>query len=166
MIYLVVILVLVTVKLIFITAPFVPVHRVDLPRLVVLVKKYQIKNFIDLGCGPGRVIKRLACVYPDCNFFGVEIAFWSYLIAKLRFLFFKNVKIFFGNFFWYDWSKYDAIFLFWIDHTIKKNGKQMLKKLKIGQLLISYAFEICWLKDKLVEKDQPPGHLPIYIYKV
>jgi hypothetical protein len=39
---------------------------------------------IDLGCGDGRVLSRLAARYPRSRFDGVETAFAPWLIARLR----------------------------------------------------------------------------------
>jgi hypothetical protein len=165
MIYLIIILIFVAIKYFLVTAPFVPVHRVDLPRFAELVKKYRIKNLVDLGCGAGGVLNHLSRVYPERKFIGMEIALWSYFVCRMRFLFSKNVKIIYGNFFWLDWSKYDTVFLFWIDRTIARYQKEMTRKLKPGQFVISYAFEIPWLCDKLLEKDTAENHLPIYVYR-
>jgi hypothetical protein len=159
-------LLLALVKMTRLTAPFVPTRKKDFERLLGLVKKYDIKNFVDLGCGAGGVLAKLSRTFPDRKFTGIEFSAWSYLFCAARFLFSKNVKIKWGNFFWYGWKNYDAVYLFWINTTISKARQKMENKLHSGQLVISYCFEADWLRDKLVEKNQEDGKMIIYVYKI
>jgi SAM-dependent methyltransferase len=163
---LLVILIFVAVKYIFITAPFVPVKKVDLNRIGQIVEKYKIKNFLDLGCGSGRVLAYLNKSFSRLKLTGIELSAWSYVFCRTKFLFKKKVEIKWGNFFWYDWSAYDGLFLFWIPRTVEKTRQKLENKLKSGQILISYCFEIKWLKEKLVEENRDDKHLPIFIYKI
>ena len=164
-IIIIIILSLVAIKYLFVTAPFVPIHRKDLPRLIEIVEKYSIENFVDLGCGIGSVLKSLSVAYPRRQFTGIEFGVWSYLVCRARFLFCKNVTIKWGNFFWYDWSRYDGLYLFWVEKTIARTRQKIENRLQSGQILVSYVFEIKWLQDKLIEKNQTDKRLPFYVYK-
>jgi len=160
------ILLLVGAKYLMLTAPFVPTKNQDLQRISILAKKYKIKQLCDLGCGNGRVINHLAKNNQAMDLVGIELASFLYLINLFRFIKRKNVKIKYGNVFWHDWSDFDSLFMFWHTSFFNKHVDKIIDKIKPGQLIISYCFELKDLKDKLLIKDQPKAHLPIYVYRI
>jgi len=162
-----IILIFIALKYLVLTAPFVPSHAIDLKNIAELVEKYKIKSLVDLGCGNGRIIGYLSKKYPDKNFKGIEIAFLLWSFCSLRFLKRKNVAISYGNIYWHDWTDNDAIFLFWMPKSLKKNIDKIKNKVKEGQYIISYAFEINGLSDKLLERvKKSEATMPIYIYRI
>jgi len=56
--------------------------------------------------------------------------------------------------------------MFWHTSFFNKHVDKIIDKIKPGQLIISYCFELKDLKDKLLIKDQPKAHLPIYVYRI
>jgi|GEM_PF-3497312 uncharacterized membrane protein len=154
------------VKHIFMTAPFVPTHRVDLERIAALIRKYNINSLVDLGCGPGGVVGFLHRTFPDKKISGMEIGPLFYFIARWRFWRKKNVSIQYGNFFWLDWSGYDAVFVFWLADSFARKQKEFKSKVRHGQYVLSYAFALPGMEEYLVEKDERDGRLAIYVYRI
>lgn len=161
-----IILSLVAVKYLFLTAPFVPAKKQDLERLAALVGENKIKNLCDLGCGTGRVINYLSKKYPEKIFTGIELSLWSLVTSKIRFLSRENVQVIWGNFFWCSWDNFEAVYLFWRPETISKYRQKMEIKMKTGQYVLSYCFEVDFLKNKLIKIDKQDRRLPIYVYKI
>ncbi len=148
------------------TAPYVPSHGRDLERVKQLIEKYQIKSVLDLGCGLGGILNYLNNQFPTGKFCGIEISPLFFFLAKIRLITKKNIQIKFGNCFKYDWSGYDALFMFWLPKSFEKYESAMLEKFQPGQYVISYTFPIEWLKDKLLESSKLENQLPIYVYKI
>lgn len=84
----------------------------------------------DLGCGSGDVLFSVARAFPETKLIGYEIGFFPFLIAFLRKHVggkkYKNVHIYFRDFFGQHFSDADVIFLF----LMKKAYPKVLKKLQ------------------------------------
>ncbi len=51
-------------------------------------------RIVDLGCGDGKVLKKIAKDNTDVEVFGVENNFWVYLMARINCRKYKNIKIY------------------------------------------------------------------------
>lgn len=161
-----VIIILIAVKYFLLTAPFLPTKRQDLATVSAVLEKYQIKSLMDLGCGIGGVLAYLNKNDKSLRLSGLEISLGQFMIAKLRFLFNKKVKVRWRNLFWVNWDKSQAVYMFWRPQTIEKYRKKIEDQLNSGQFVISYCFEIPWLKPMLLERVKQDELMPVYIYKV
>src|SRR3989339_243206 len=159
-------LALLFIKMLILIAPFVPVHSKDLDRIAFFVEKYQIKNLADLGSGNARVIKFLANKFPDKYFTGLELAPTLFLCSKFRLNKINNAKVKWGNVYFFDWTNYDGLFMFWRPQYFRRNIEKILMKVREGQYIISYAFEIIELKSKEIEVSKAEKSLPIFIYRI
>ena len=57
-------------------APAIPSSKRSLIELEKVIKKYATKKnfvFVDLGCGTGKLLFKVAKKFPDAKFFGVEV---------------------------------------------------------------------------------------------
>ena len=145
-------------------APWVPTWKKDIERAENLVKLGPDDIFYDLGCGDGRVVLHFAKKF-NCYGRGVELAIPFYLIAKIRSLFHKKVKIYWKNLFKHDISDAKVIFLFGMPEKLgKRLVEKFNKELKPGTQIISYVFPLKGLKPEKVDK--PEKRNPIYLYKI
>jgi SAM-dependent methyltransferase len=69
-------------------------------------------RFLDLGCGDGGLLQRLAVARPDCSFTGIEHAPLTWLLAKFRSLGHSNLTIHRGNFWAEPLQCYDVVYAF------------------------------------------------------
>ena len=84
------------------------------------LKNKDIKNFLDLGCGSGRIIDFLSKNFPDKNFTGIEYFSEQYEYCKNIFKSKKNVNIINADFTKSDFFQYDADCYF-LNEPFKKN---------------------------------------------
>lgn len=163
----IVILILLFIPIFFRVAPFAPTKKPELVELDKIIKQQKIKRFMDLGCGNGRVIDFLAKNNPEISFSGIEYSFILYLICKIRFWRCNNVRIYYGNLFSHDWSKYDALYLFWMPRALEKYQDKFLKKIIPGQTVLSYVFPIKFLQTNLISQVRAGKRdLPTYCYQI
>ncbi len=141
-------------------APWVPLRKRDIKRVLRLANLKPGQVFYELGCGDGRLIRSI----PDnITAIGLEINPLLYLYSKLRS---RNKIIKLKNLYKEDLSTADVIFVFGMPEKIAKKLKaKLIKELKPGTKIISYAFEF---KDwQPVTQDKPnKKEVSIYLYKI
>ena len=69
-------------------------------------------RLIDLGCGDGGLLRRLARARPDCSFVGIEHAPLPWLLARLRTAGLPNVSVRRGDFWNEPLGAYDFVYAF------------------------------------------------------
>lgn len=120
-------------------APWVPTRKKDYERIVKMVKLQPGMLFYDLGSGAGEMLFYLSRKY-NINCVGIEISPILYLYSKIKSLFYKKVKIMYGNFYKYDLSKADVVYVFLMPKSFNKLREKMSKELKEdSKIIIS-----CW----------------------
>ncbi|MDP3093316.1 MAG: class I SAM-dependent methyltransferase [bacterium] len=92
-------------------APWLPTMKKNFDRIAKLAGLQPGMLFYDLGSGSGELLFCLSKKY-DVNCIGIEISPLLYLYSKIKSLFFNKVKIRYGNFYKYDLSKADAVYVF------------------------------------------------------
>lgn len=98
--------------------------------------------FIDLGCGNGRLLKRLARLRPDCRFLGVEHAPLPCLWAKLINFDQKNCQIRLGNFWHQDLAEFDVVYAFLSPTPMSRLWIRASGEMGPGTVLISNSFPV------------------------
>ncbi|MFA6474771.1 MAG: class I SAM-dependent methyltransferase [Patescibacteria group bacterium] len=147
-------------------APWVPMWKKDLERVMQLAELKPGETFYDLGCGDGKVVLYAARHY-QANAIGVEIAWPLWLVCQIKKLLIWTPKAKFklGNLFKTNVSDADVVYVFGMPKTIQQKLQAKLdRELKPGARVISYSFAFHgWEPYK---KDKPTKHdLTIYCYK-
>ncbi|HWU85452.1 MAG TPA: class I SAM-dependent methyltransferase, partial [Rhodocyclaceae bacterium] len=95
---------------------------------------------LDLGCGDGHLLQRLAAARPDCRYTGIEHAPLPWLLAKLRHLRRPNVTIRYGNFWQLDLDAFDVVYAFLSPAPMPALADKVAAGMAPGKLLISNSF--------------------------
>lgn len=104
---------------------------------------------VDLGCGDGGLLSRLAQARPDCEFTGIEHAPLTALLARLRTAGRPNVTIRQGDFWQVPLGHYDVVYAFLSPAPMPELWAKATAEMAPDALLISNSFEI-----PAVEADQ------------
>ncbi len=141
-------------------APWVPMRRRDIKRVLKLANLKAGQVFYELGCGDGRLIRKIP---QNIEVVGLEINPLLWLYAKIRSPK-KNIKL--KNLYKEDLSRANVIFLFGIPDTLNnKLEEKLAKELKPGTKIISYAF--LFKNWEPVTKDKPSEkEVSIYLYEI
>ena len=150
----------------FRAAPWLPVFKRDIKRIIEFSEIKKGDKVFDLGCGDGRVLIGLANNTGAEYLIGYEISFLFYVLSKLRIFFLglsKKVDIRFDDFLMKDLSSADVVFCFLTPMAMKKLKPKFEKELKKGTRVISYSFMIPGWTD--IGINQPnDDDLPIHKY--
>lgn len=114
----------------------------DTAAAVVSLLPAQGCNFIDLGCGDGRLLSRLAVARPDCRFTGIEHAPLTWLLAKGLNLRHANVLIRYGDFWQQNLGAFDVVYAFLSPAPMPALADKAQAEMEAGKLLISNSFPI------------------------
>lgn len=114
----------------------------DTAAAVVSLLPAQACRFIDLGCGDGRLLGRLAAARPDCHFTGIEHAPLTWLLAKCLNLRHTNVTIRYGDFWQQDLGQFDVVYAFLSPAPMPALGDKARAEMETGKLLISNSFPV------------------------
>jgi predicted RNA methylase len=151
----------------FFYAPWVPLNRKEVERILNLAEIRSNDILYDLGSGDGRVIIAAAKKYK-IKTIGIEIAwplvFWSRLKIKFNKLS-HLAEVRFGNLYQTDLSQATIVVFYLLPAAVEKLIPKLKKELKPGTKIISAAFKINnWPALKI---DRPTAKdMPIYLYKL
>ena len=99
-------------------------------------------RFVDLGCGNGHLLNRLARMRPDGQFLGVEHAPLPFLWAKLRNLGQENCQIRFGDYWCQNLDGFEVAYAFLSPAPMPRLWMKAHSEMTPGTLLISNSFPI------------------------
>lgn len=120
-------------------APWVPAFRRDFDELFQLTKVGAGTEFVDLGCGDGKVL--LAAARAGANVTGYEINPLLWAIAWLRLLpFGHRAHVRLGSYWGRELNRYDVIWLYLIDHHMPRMARTLAQKARSDAMVISYMF--------------------------
>lgn len=123
-------------------APFVPSMDKAVRAMIKLGKFKKTDRVVDIGCGDGKLIRRIAKEGVK-EAVGYELSIPTFLLARFRtFLSGGEEKIRFGNFWYQDLSKYDVIVCFLLIEAMTNFEKDVWPKLRKGTRVISNAFKL------------------------
>lgn len=118
-----------------------------------LLKKENVRKFIDLGSGDGRVVIDFA--KAGFESYGVEInpilVWWSKLNIKKSG--YKNAQITLGNLWKVSLKDFDAVFIFHFKTANKRLAQKFRKELKKDAIVISTGFSLEGFE--LIKKEPP-----------
>jgi len=143
-------------------APWLPTKKEDYPTIAKLAQLKKDTIFYDLGSGTGEMLFYFSKKY-GANCVGIEISPLLYFYSKIRSLFKKKIKIFYGDFFHHDLSKADVVFIFGHPKLYEKIRKKLIKELKNEAKIIL----ACWPFEKVASLSIKKGNSGVryYLYK-
>ncbi len=136
-------------------APWLPLSKKDVARMIRFANIKDGELVYDLGCGDARLLIE-AVKNNHCKAIGFEISFLMYIISQLRVLFSgqsKNISIKFKSFYGTSLVEADVIFTFLTPYAMNKLKDKVERELHSGARLLSYAFSIKGLTPKLIHKE-------------
>ena len=120
-------------------AIWIPTRKKDYKRIAQLVSLRPEMIFYDLGSGSSNMLFYFSKKY-GVNCVGVEVSPFWYFYSKIKSLFYKKVKIMYGNFYKYDLSKADIVYVFLTPKALDKLKEKFIKELKENSKIILS----CW----------------------
>lgn len=97
---------------------------------------------VDLGCGNGMLLRRLAHLRPDCSFVGVEYAPLPWLWARLTCTGVHNCQIIRGDYWRMSLADYRLVYAFLSPVPMPDLWQKACREMKAGARLISNTFEV------------------------
>ena len=99
-------------------------------------------RLVDLGCGNGVLLRRLAGLRPDCSFVGVEYAPLPWLWARLSCAGIDNCRIIRGDLWRMSLAEFDLVYAFLSPVPMPALWKKAAREMKAGAELVSNTFAI------------------------
>jgi SAM-dependent methyltransferase len=97
---------------------------------------------MDLGCGLGGVVRRVALTRPDAHVVGFELAPLPALVAWLRTRSLRNAQISRRDFWGVHLGAYDVVYAFLSPAPMPELWRKARAEMRPGAMLISNSFEI------------------------
>jgi|SRR3989344_2326 len=120
-------------------APWVPTKKNDFERIAKLATLKPGMLLYDLGSGSSEMLFYLSRTY-NINCVGIEISPILYIYSKIKSLFYRKVKILFGNFYRHNVSRADVVYIFLMPKTFDKLERKLNEELReSSKVIIS-----CW----------------------
>ncbi|MDO8499958.1 MAG: hypothetical protein Q7S66_04895 [bacterium] len=145
-------------------APWVPSRKRDLERIFKLANGRPGEVFYDLGSGNGQLIFHADKL--GYRAVGLEISWPLFLYSKIKqtIIGAKNTKIKLRNLFKENLGDADVVFIFGMPRVARQLQDKLLKELKPGARVISYAFSFPdWQPETVSKPDKK--ELTIFLYK-
>jgi hypothetical protein len=122
-------------------APFVPIPTGIEEKILGNLKMDNESILYDLGCGDGKVLLSAAKRFPNTQMVGVEVAFFPYILARLKTRAYPNIRIERGNIFKTDLGNATHVFLYLYPQVLEKLLPLLEQKCKKGTRIVSCDFE-------------------------
>lgn len=123
------------------------------------------QNVIDLGCGDGRFLKA-AVKRCGVQARGYEINLLACLLARLRLLGERRVRVLRRDFWSADLGEADLVFCYLFPDVMPRLAEKARCELKPGALLVSCNFPLPgWEAETILTAAPPTAQDPIYVYQ-
>jgi len=147
-------------------APWVPLWKKDVRRMLKLAEVKPGEIVYDLGAGDGRIVI-IAGQEFGAKAIGYEIAILPYLAARAKIFLkglSKSVSVKYRNFYKENLASADVICVFLGKDAMKKLSPKFKNELKPGCRIVSYCFSLPDWQPKMVDK---PGEkiTTVYVYQ-
>jgi len=97
---------------------------------------------VDLGCGLGGPLARLAHARPDLELHGIESALLPWLVSKLRGLRHRGFTVTRGDFWRADLRGFDLVYAFLSPLVMERLWDKARREMRPGTVLVSYRFTV------------------------
>ena len=145
----------------FFDAPFVPISRKIVRKMLEMADLQPNEILYDLGSGDGRVLITAAKEFK-AKAVGIELNPLLIAYSNLRILLRqvqKKVHVIWGNFFLRDISEADVVTMYLLPTTTNEMEEKLKKELKPGARVITYLFKFQnWEPSVIDEREK------IYLY--
>ena len=143
-------------------AIWIPTKKKDYERIARLAGLRPRMVFYDLGSGSADLLFYLSKKYK-IRCVGIEISPILYLYSKIKSIFFKNVRIRYGDFLKHDLSEADVIYAFLLPRIYEKLQEKLCNDAKNESLIILSVWPF---KDvKYLKASEEKGKFTYFLYK-
>jgi precorrin-6B methylase 2 len=144
-------------------APWLPIHRRDIKRVLNVAELKEGDVFVELGSGTGAMTMAAGRV-PGVKARGVELSPFLWLISWVRAKLSRrsNANFHVGSLFAHDFSDATVVYVFGMPRTNENLIKKLRSTVKPGTRIVSYTFAIDGLPE--VVFDKPEGQSSVYLY--
>lgn len=97
---------------------------------------------VDLGCGDGALLRRLARARPDCRFLGIEHAPLPWIWARLAASALPNCEIRYGDFWRQALDTYEVVYAFLSPAPMPQLWVKARREMRSRALLVSNSFPV------------------------
>ncbi len=149
----------------FLAAPWVPLWKKDVKRMLTIAKVNSNDLVYDLGAGDGRIICAAAKDF-GARAVGFEIAVLPYFFGWLTIYtggLQKKATLRYRNFFYEDFKDASVVCMFLMPAALKKLKSKLETECKPGTRIVSYAFAIPGWTPAVVDKPSE-SEATIYLY--
>jgi hypothetical protein len=143
-------------------AMWIPTKKKDYERIAKLAGFRPGMVFYDLGSGNADLLFYLSKKYK-IKCVGIEISPTLYLYSKIKAIFFKNVRIQYGNFFKYDLSEADVVYVFLLPKIYEKLQEKLCNDAKNESLIILSVWP--FKNVKYLKTSEEKGKFTYFLYK-
>jgi SAM-dependent methyltransferase len=119
---------------------------------------------LDIGCGDGGLVRRLARARPDCIFVGIEYAPLPWLLAKLRCLGVTNAQVRFGDFWEEPLADYRLVYAFLSPAPMPRLWAKASAEMTANTLLVSNSFAVPGVSAERIVKVADRRATRLYLY--
>jgi len=135
--------------------------------LLCLLPETPRPRLIDLGCGNGKVIAKLAAVRGDGSFHGIEYAPLPWLAGWLRCLPRRGrCSLRWGDFWACDLSGYDVAYAYLSPVPMARLWRKALAEMRPGTLLVSNSFAVPGVVPEAIIELEEAWAGRLYVYRI
>lgn len=146
----------------FFGAIWIPTKKKDYERIAELSGLRHGMVFYDLGSGSADLLFYLSKKYK-IKCVGIEISLVLYLYSKIKSIFFKNVRVRYGNFLKHDLSKADVVYAFSHPKIYEKLQEKFCNNVKNESLIILAVWP--FKNAKCLKTSEKEGKFTFFLYK-
>ncbi len=120
---------------------------------------------VDLGCGNGGLLRKLAARRPDCSFVGIEHAPLPWLWARLKSLRWPNLTIHYGDFWRLSLDPFDIVYAFLSPVPMPRLMAKARNEMRSGKLLVCNSFAVPGVKPEFSVAVDDRRETILYCYR-
>lgn len=143
---------------------WIPTKRRDYERIAKLINIKPGITLYDLGSGSGELLFYLSKKY-NIKCVGIEVAPLLFLYSRFKSIFYKNVKIKYGDFFRFNLSEADVIYVFLLPKMYDKLKDKIRNSAKENAVVILSAWPFEGIEPSRVNNEANEASYYLYYKK-